>query len=166
VSAVKLLVILGIIGLVEHLFSLYLTSLLYVDLFLVFTVYVGFVTSQTNASYTGFLAGALHDVIGGYPIGINGFSKTVVGFAVATMDRYVVLDSTWIRILVVLCATPLNSLVFAGLLYTLGQEIPVHFIRTSIIQALCNSVAGLILFQVLDRVQRGADKQLARPYVD
>ncbi len=158
--------VVGIITLVEALLSLYLPFLLYVDLFLLYSVYTGLIASQLVAAYGSFVAGATQDVLNNLPIGINGFSKTVVGFTIATTSRFVVLDSTWLRFLIVLCASLLNSAMLGALLYTLDQALPVHFLQTSLIQAGCTSAAALVLFQMADRVRRGRDKQLARPYAD
>ncbi|HEV8130846.1 MAG TPA: rod shape-determining protein MreD [Acidobacteriota bacterium] len=154
------------ISLIEVLFSLYLPFLLYVDLFLLYSVYTGLTSSQLAAAYGGFAAGMIQDVINSFPVGINGFSKTVLGFVVATFSRYVVLDSNWLRLVVVVCASILNSAILGGLLYILDQAIPVHFFQTSLIQATCTSAAALVLFQLADRLRRGTAKQLARPYAD
>lgn len=154
------------ITLAEHLFSLYLPALLYVDLFTLYAVYGGLVASQLAASYYGFFAGLIQDSISGLAIGVNGFSKTVLGFAVATLDRYVMLDSTWLRLGVVLSASLLNSAIVAGLLYILGQAIPARAAEAALVQALCTSAAAPALFGLADRFRRGGDKQLARPYVD
>ncbi|MBI4456378.1 MAG: rod shape-determining protein MreD [Acidobacteria bacterium] len=155
-----------LISVVEHLLSLYLPALLYMDLFLLYSVYVGLIASPLTAVYSGFFVGAIQDVLSGLSIGMNGFSKTVIGFAAATARRYIVLDSTWLRFLAVLCASLLNMAIIGGLLYILGQPIRADFVRTSLIQAVCTSLGALVLFQVVDRLRRGTDKQLARPYAD
>lgn len=155
-----------VITLAEHLFSIYLPALLYIDLFLLYAVYGGLVAFQPAASYYGFLAGIVQDSITGLAIGVNGFSKTVLGFAVATLGRYIMLDSTWLRLAVVLSASLLNSSMVAGLLYILGQPVPAHTVQMVLVQAVCTSAAAPALFGLADRVRRGGDKQLARPYVN
>ncbi|HEY2933708.1 MAG TPA: rod shape-determining protein MreD [Acidobacteriota bacterium] len=165
-NIVKNLVAIAVIGMIEHLLALYLRPLLYVDLFLLYSVYAGLMMQQVSAAYSGFLAGALQDLLSGFPIGVNGFSKTILGFGIATVNRYVILDSLWVRLGAVLAASLINSAVLACLLYTLEQSIPVHFFQTSVIQATSNSMAALILFQIADRIRRGGKKQLARPYAD
>jgi len=166
VGIVKNLIAIAVIGGIEHLFALYIRPLLYVDLFLLYTVYAGLLMQQVSAAYSGFLAGALQDLLSGFPVGVNGFSKTILGFGIATVNRYMILDSTWIRLGAVLAASLINSAVLAALLYTLEQSIPVHFFQTSVIQATSNSMAALILFHIADRVRRGGQKQLAKPYAD
>ena len=165
-NLLKHMAVIGIITLAEALLSLYLRFLLYVDLFLLYSVYTGLIASQLSASYAGFAAGAIQDVLNNLPIGINGFSKTALGFTVATVSRFVVLESTWLRFFIVLAASLLNSAILGGLLYTLDQALPVHFFQTSLIQAACTSAAALVIFQMADRFRRGRDKQLARPYAN
>jgi rod shape-determining protein MreD len=154
------------ITLVEHLLSIYLPLLLYVDLFLLYIVYRGLMASQITASYTGFVGGVVQDSISGLAIGINGFSKTVLGFGVSTLGRYIMLDSTWLRLAVVLSCSLLNSALVGGLLYILGQSMPEHTLEKASVQAVCTAVAGLALFGLADRMRRGTHKQLAKPYVD
>ena len=158
-----------VIALVEYLAGLYFPALLYMDLFLLFAVYVGLIAGPLAAEYSGFLAGITQDILGHSPVpalGINGFSKTVLGFAVSLTNRYLVLDSTWLRLLTVLCASFFNSAIIGSLLYILGQSVPARFAQTALVQAACASAAAAVLFRVTDRIRRGTLKQLARPYAD
>ncbi|MBI2820940.1 MAG: rod shape-determining protein MreD [Acidobacteria bacterium] len=157
---------LALITLVEHLLSLYLPTLLYVDLFLLYAVYSGLVGSQVAAAYSGFLAGAIQDVLYGFSIGIHGFSKTALAFAVATSNRYILLDSAGLRFPLVVSASLLNSAMIAGLLYILGQPIPPSFVRISLLQVVCTAAGAVVLFPAVDRLRHRGEKELARPYID
>ena len=158
---------LAVIAAVEYLAGLHWPVWLYLDFFLLYTVYSALMSGALHAQYAGLAAGLTEDLLGYSPVhalGVNGFCKTVVAFAVWTANRYVVLDSLWLRLLTVVSASLLNSVIVACLLYILGQSIPAHFAQTALTRALCTSAAAVLLFRVADRIRRGTGKQLARPY--
>ena len=130
-----------------------------VDLILILTVYVGLMRDQWLGMGVGFVAGLVSDVAPGMGgiVGVGGFTKTVVGFLVATVGVRFSLEGPLMRVAALALASLFNA-VMAVLLYAMldwpvgGSLTMADHIRVIGFETAANVVFGVFIFYLLDKV--------------
>jgi rod shape-determining protein MreD len=69
-----------------------LSSMVYVDFFLLFVVYHATTKFEQGGLAAGATAGLLQDCFSGGPLGVFGISKTVIGYALGALSRKFLLN--------------------------------------------------------------------------
>ena len=140
---VSIVIAQGILSLKFRVFS-------YFDLPLVYSVYYGFTLARPTASIAiGSVVGLMQDSLSGAALGMNGFSKTLIGFLAASASSKFDVEQPITRILALVLFTfldlalkgLLNILVFPGSSGVTGPAL--WFWGLS---AVFNALFGLILF--------------------
>ena len=110
--------------------------------------------SPITGALTGAMIGLLQDALTGQPIGVNGISKTVVGYIGASIGVRVDVDALTTRVVMNVLFSLLNSaLLFLIVRHLLGLA-GEHFLwRHELIRAGVNTAVALPLFYVLDRTK-------------
>ena len=134
-------------------------SFRYVDLTLLVTVYFALMRDPVVGMVVGFVAGLAGDLApgAGPVVGVGGFSKTCIGYLIATIAVRFSLESAPIRVLIVAVSSLVNSALFIGLHGLMGQSLtqetaPERLVLRVLVEAAANLVAGVGLFWLLDRV--------------
>jgi rod shape-determining protein MreD len=126
----------------------------WLDLPLVITVY--FALGRRNpiqGTVIGAVMGLFEDALSHYAIGINGIAKTAVGFLAASVGIRVEVDNLTVRVLLIFSLSLLSSAVYLFVSrFMLGLTIEWSWL-TELFRAVGNSVTGLVLFPLLDRLQ-------------
>jgi len=126
----------------------------WVDLPLVITVY--FALGRRNpiqGTVIGAVMGLFEDALSHYAIGINGIAKTAVGFLAASVGIRVEVDNHTVRVLLIFVLSLVSSAIYLFVSrFMLGLAIEWSWL-TELFRAVGNSVVGLVLFPVLDRLQ-------------
>jgi rod shape-determining protein MreD len=126
----------------------------WVDLPLVVTVY--FALGRRNpiqGTVIGAVMGLFEDALSHYAIGINGIAKTAVGFLAASVGIRVEVDNHTVRVLLIFALSLLSSAIYLFVSrFMLGLTIEWSWL-TELFRAVGNSVVGLLLFPLLDRLQ-------------
>ena len=94
----------------------------YIDFPLIIVVYAALQRDSLKAIFFGTFAGIAVDALSGGLLGANGFSKTLIAYAVSELARRVYLDNLLLRIPVIAGACVLDDLIYYGLHRLLGQE--------------------------------------------
>ena len=111
--------------------------------------------SPITGALTGAAIGLLQDALTGQPIGVNGISKTVIGYIGASIGVRVDVDALTTRIFMLFVFSLLNSaLLFLIVRHLLGLTGD-HFLwRHELLRAAVNTTVALPLFYLLDRTRR------------
>ena len=154
----KIVLVLLVAAVLEGQVPLYWSAFRYVDLPLIVTVYFALMRDPLLGMVVGCAAGLGGDVApGAGPIvGVGGFSKTVIGFLIASIGVRFSLEGPLVRILVLGLASLLNSLLFVVLYGFFDQDLKVEstpgdLARTIGFEMAANLIVGVFIFLVFDK---------------
>jgi rod shape-determining protein MreD len=124
------------------------------DLPLVVTVYFALGRrSPIQGTITGAMIGIFEDALTHRPIGINGIAKTVVGFLAASVGVRVAVENHTVRLILNFLLSLLSSaLIVFVYRIMLGLNLEWQWFN-ELFRAIGNSMVGMVLFPVLDRLQ-------------
>jgi len=126
-----------------------------IEFTLLVTIY--FALSRRNPSaglLLGMAIGLAQDSLSHTPIGLNGISKTVVGFFASSLGGRIDVEHPVSRFLITLVFFHLNNFVFVATeRVLLARQEP--FINVGLVLAsLANAALAVILFPLLDRLRK------------
>ena len=124
----------------------------FLDLTLILVIYFALQREPLQALIVAAVAGLATDLISGPPalLGAGGFSKVIAAYAVYYVASRVMLDTTLLRIPVLLGASLIDNLVYVGMHRLLGQTPPVPFVQSLAYKVIATTVAGTILLSMYD----------------
>lgn len=124
----------------------------FVDLPLILVVYFALQREPLQALIVAAVAGLAVDLISGPPalLGASGFSKVIAAYAVYYVASRVMLDTTLLRIPVLLGASLVDNLVYVGMHRLLGQKPPMPFVQSLSYKVIATTVAGTVLLYLHD----------------
>lgn len=124
--------------------------LAYLDLPLVIVVYAALQRDAVKAILFGAFSGIAVDALSGGLLGANGFSKTLIAYAVSELARRVYMDNLLLRIPVIAGACVVDDLVYFGLHRLLGQEPNVDVVTTMAYTLIGTTISGTAIYLFLD----------------
>ena len=124
----------------------------FLDLTLILVIYFALQREPLQALIVAAVAGLATDLISGPPalLGAGGFSKVIAAYAVYYVASRVMLDTTLLRIPVLLGASLVDNLVYVGMHRLLGQTPPVPFVQSLSYKVIATTVAGTIVLYMYD----------------
>ena len=120
------------------------------DLSLVLIAYWALYRSRVQALFVGSLSGLLMDAALGWPLGYNGFGRTVAAFAIGAAARHFNLDGAPVRFATISVASALSSASMLGLFTALQRQTGKVCLGTSLAQALITGAVGSAMLSVVD----------------
>lgn len=121
------------------------------DPLLPLAVAVGILRGAESGAIVGVAAGLLQDLLsGGGPLGVNGLSKLVVGFASGLFERSIYVENPLLPAIATFVGTLLGELllVIVALIVGLGGPPPwTAIVAKMVTQAVLNSVIAPLLFR-------------------
>jgi rod shape-determining protein MreD len=127
----------------------------FLDLSLLLVSYWAIYRSRMQALFVGSLSGLLLDAALGWPLGYNGFGKTLAAFIIGQCwKRFNTAEQPWVRFTVIAASSCLNSLSMFILFWLLQRSTSRIFLGASVLQALITAGVGIILFAILDTYKR------------
>jgi rod shape-determining protein MreD len=126
----------------------------FLDISMVLIAYWAMERSRTQALFVGSLTGLLFDAALGWPIGYNGFGKTLAAFGIGVAARRFNIEGAPIRFLLVTCGSCLNSAAIFALFELLGRQPGRIFLGASLVQALITGAVGAMMLSMLDAYRR------------
>ncbi len=120
----------------------YFRVALYLDLSLLLVLYIGWYSGPSRGAVTGTTFGLVQDAIYRTLLGLNGLSKTIVGFAASLLSRVFRLEDLFSRIILIMGISAFDSAVLYLMLRLLEQDIGPRFWLDSLIKALVTGAAG------------------------
>jgi rod shape-determining protein MreD len=124
--------------------------LMYFDFPLIIVVYAALQRNSIRALLYATLSGLAVDALSGGLLGANGFSKTLIAYVVSEIARRVYLDNVLLRIPILAGACLLDDLVYFAMHNVLGQVPGVPVVTTVAYTLIATTIAGTIIFIVLD----------------
>ena len=125
----------------------------YIDLFLLLNVYVALNTTQLPTLAVAIFSGLVQDSFSQGIIGMNAFSKAIVAYMISSLSQRLMIKHPLIIMLLVALATCADYMIIFGLHRLFGlksNELSVQFLSFG---SAINSLAGLIIFQIVERVR-------------
>lgn len=132
----------------------------FVDLSLILIAYWAFYRSRPQALFVGSLTGILQDAVLGWPLGYNGFGKTLAAFLMAEISRRFDMEGTWIRFILMAVSSCLSSLSIFVLFLLMQRSTSTVFLGASLMQALITAGLGALLFAALDTYRHVTTKRV------
>lgn len=155
----KIILVIAVAIILESFISRYWAPFRYVDLALLVTIYFALMRDPVTGMVTGYVAGFGADLApgAGPVIGVGGFSKTLIGFLIASIAVRFTLEGPLVRVIVIALSSLVDSALFIGLHNLMGQSLtseatPQVLAMKILFGAAANVVLGAALFWVLDRV--------------
>jgi len=133
----------------------------FVDLSLILITYWALYRSRAQALFVGSLTGILQDAVLGWPLGYNGFGKTVAAYVTAEAVRRFALEGPWIRFVLMAASSCLSSLSMFVLFLLLQRPTSSIFLGASLMQALITAAVGSLLFAALDTYNHTNTKRVS-----
>lgn len=124
--------------------------LAFIDFPLIIVVYAALQRNSIKAILFGTFAGIAVDALSGGLLGANGFSKTLIAYAVSEIARRVYMDNLLLRIPVIAGASVVNSLVYFGVHKLLGQEPSGQILIIMAYSLIGTTIAGTVTYLILD----------------
>ncbi len=125
--------------------------LAFVDFPLIIIVYAALQRNAIKAIIFGTIAGIAVDALSGGLLGANGFSKTLIAYAVAELARRVYLDNLLLRIPVIAGACLLDDLVYYGMHKLLGQDPSAQVLVIISYTVIGTTITGTLIYMLLDK---------------
>lgn len=122
----------------------------FLDLSLILIVYWALYRSRIQALFVGSLTGLLFDAVLGWPLGYNGFGKTLAAFLVAQVAKRFNVEETWVRFVLIASASCVGSLSVYALFVILQRASSPIFLGACVMQALITGAVGAIGFAAFD----------------
>jgi len=122
----------------------------FLDLSLLLIAYWATYRSRTQALFVGSLTGLLMDAVLGWPLGYNGFGKTLAAFIIGQAAKKFNVGETWIRFVIIASSSCLSSLSTFLLFWLMQRSSGSIFLGASLMQALITAGVGVAAFAALD----------------
>jgi len=122
----------------------------FLDLSLILIAYWAIYRSRTQALFVGCITGIMLDAVLGWPLGYNGFGKTIAAFVIGQTSRRVNVGETWICFVLMASASCLNSLSVSLLFWLMQRRTSGIFLGASVVQALITAGVGVVLFAIVE----------------
>jgi rod shape-determining protein MreD len=127
----------------------------FLDMALILVAYWAVYRSRMQALFVGSLTGLLLDAAIGWPLGYNGFGKTLAAFAIGQCwKRFNTADQLWVRFSIIAASSCLSSLSMFVLFLLLERSSSKIYLGASLLQALVTAAVAVIIFAGLENYKR------------
>ena len=126
----------------------------FLDLALVLTAYWALYHNRIQALFMGSLTGLLLDAALGWPLGYNGFGKTLAAYLIATAVKRFNVEGTTVRFVLIAASSFASSLSIFILFALLQRGSSKIFIGASLLQAIITGAAGVLVLSIVDGYHR------------
>ena len=149
----------GLLGLLlatggQFLLSRYVPALgRMVDLFTVLVIYYAVNRRRVGVMLMGSAAGLVQDLLTHTLLGMNAFEKTLVGYLMAALGSFFMLNQPLPRLGVLFVATLLEALTEAGLILVLGQHLVLPSAGEVIRLGIGNGLCGILIYWMVGKLE-------------
>ena len=127
----------------------------FLDLSLILVSYWAIYRSRTQALFVGSVTGLLLDAAMGWPLGYNGFGKTLAAFAIGQCwKRFNTAEQLWVRFSIIAASSCLSSFSIFVLFWLMQRASSRIFLGASVLQAFITAAIGVIVFAALESYKR------------
>jgi rod shape-determining protein MreD len=119
----------------------------FLDLSLILVAYWAIYRSRMQALFVGSLAGLILDAAMGWPLGYNGFGKTVAALVIGQCwKRFNTGEQLWVRFTIIAASSCLNSLSMFLLFLLMKRTASRIFLGASLLQAFITASVAVLVF--------------------
>ncbi len=137
-------------SLVEVLEGEVLPPALHVHCLFIAVFYLAWYTTPLKGALAGSLLGLVEDYLFGFYLGLNGLSKTLIGFLVPYLSRWTSAELGSLILLLIAGIALLDRGIVYGMLYLLTQRGPETSILAILSSAFVTGLAGEVFFRLYD----------------
>ncbi len=125
----------------------------FLDFSLILIAYWALYRNRIQALFVGSLTGVLLDAVIGWPLGYNGFGKTLAAYVIGQAAKHFNIEEGWIRFTLLAVSSCMSSLSMFVLFALLQRGASPVFLGASLAQALITALAGVLVFAAHDSYQ-------------
>ncbi len=125
----------------------------FLDFSLILIAYWALYRNRIQALFVGSLTGVLLDAVIGWPLGYNGFGKTLAAYVIGQAAKHFNIEEGWIRFTLLAVSSSMSSLSMFVLFALLQRGASPVFLGASLAQALITALAGVLVFAAHDSYQ-------------
>ena len=122
----------------------------FLDLSLILVAYWAVYRSRTQALFVGSLTGLLLDAAMGWPLGYNGFGRTLAAFIIGQAWKRFNTRESWVQFTIVAISSLASSISIFTLSWIMQRISNGIILGVALIQALVTAVVTIIFFTVLN----------------
>jgi rod shape-determining protein MreD len=126
----------------------------FLDLSLILVAYWAVYRSRVQALFVGSLTGILLDAAMGWPIGYNGFGRTLAAFVVGQSWKRFNTREPWVQFTIVAVSSSLSSLSMFVLFWLMQRTTSRIFLGASLVQALITAGVATAFFAGFETYKR------------
>jgi rod shape-determining protein MreD len=127
----------------------------FLDLSLLLVAYWAIYRSRMQALFVGSLTGILLDAALNWPLGYNGFGKTLAAFIIGQCwKRFNTAEQPWVRFSIIAASSCLSSTSIFVLFWLMQRSSSGILLGNSILQALITAGVGVLFFAGLETYKR------------
>lgn len=153
-SRTEIFVLLLLAGSLEILLSRMLPELRrYLDLPLILVLYLSIHSTAAKGAFWGTCFGLLADLLSGTLLGLNGLSKTLIGFLVGILRLRAAVEDALGRMLLLGAAACLDTVLIVAILDLLGRAFLDSSVPFFVMRGLLTAVFGVFVFRGYDRIK-------------
>jgi rod shape-determining protein MreD len=123
----------------------------YLDLFLVAAVAFGVVRGRMTGMFTGTVGGLIQDAFSGGVLGLNGLSKTTVGYLAGVVSRWLIIRGWAARFLFFFVASAFDLLILAAVGMAIERPAVIGEGVSALILCAGNGLVGALVLGLMDR---------------
>ncbi|NWG12156.1 MAG: rod shape-determining protein MreD [Acidobacteria bacterium] len=125
----------------------------FLDFSLLLIAYWALYRNRIQALFVGSLTGVLLDAVIGWPLGYNGFGKTLAAYVIGQTAKHFNVEEGWIRFVLLAGSSCVSSFSIFLLFALLQRGASPVFLGASLAQALITGLVGVLLFAAHDSYQ-------------
>ena len=122
----------------------------FLDLSLILVAYWAIYRSRTQALFVGSLTGLLLDAAMGWPLGYNGFGRTLAAFIIGQSWKRFNTRETWVQFAIIAVSSLASSVSMLILFLIMQRTTGRIFLGASLVQALVTAFITIVLFTMLE----------------
>jgi rod shape-determining protein MreD len=127
----------------------------FLDLSLILVAYWAIYRSRVQALFVGSLTGLLLDAALGWPLGYNGFGRTLAAFFIGhCWKKFNTTEQPWVRFSILAASSCLSSFSMFILFQLMQRSSSRIFLGASLLQALITAGVGVLFFAVFETYKR------------
>ena len=122
----------------------------FLDLSLILVAYWAIYRSRTQALFVGSLTGLLLDAAMGWPLGYNGFGRTLAAFIIGQSWKRLNTRESWVQFAIIAVSSLASSVSMLILFWIMQRTTSRIFFGASLVQALVTAFIAVVLFTVME----------------
>jgi rod shape-determining protein MreD len=131
----------------------------FLDLSLILVAYWAVHQNRTQALFVGSLTGLLLDAAMGWPLGYNGFGKTLAAFLIGQSWKRFNTRESWAQFMIITVSSLASSVSIVVLWWVMQRKASGIYMGTSFVQAIITAFITVVFFSLLKNYKPNLKKK-------